>query len=282
MAAQNIFSRTYSLELKLIIFVVLACFLLFADRKSQYTNKFRFTISTLISPIQYVATVPKKTLDYLSSFISSKKQLLVENEHLKIQHLLDAQKLQAMEHLQEENIRLRSLLDSPKTNVIKRMVTEVVAVTSDPYNQNILINKGLVDNVYEGQAVMDAKGVVGQVIDVGSATSRVLLIVDNIHSLSVRVLRNDVSAILTGSGQLDRLTLSHIPHSTDINPGDTLVTSGLGGRFPEGYPVAQVLQVDRNQNQTFAQVEATPIADLDRLRYLLLIWTQADQQQNQG
>ncbi|MBP7546865.1 MAG: rod shape-determining protein MreC, partial [Corallincola sp.] len=133
---------------------------------------------------------------------------------------------------------------------------------------------GRFDGVYEGQPVLDERGIVGQVVAVGPTTSRVLLIADDMHAIPVRIYRNDVRAIAVGSGELDRLTLQYLPHSTDVRVGDLLVASGLGGRFPEGYPVARVTHVDRNERSSFARVDAVPEASLDRLRYLLLLWPQ--------
>ena len=153
------------------------------------------------------------------------------------------------------------------------MVAELISVDSDPFSHQILINKGALDGVYNGQPVINDLGVIGQVLHVGSTTSRVLLITDSSHGLPVRVLRNDLRAIANGGGELDRLELRNLPRNTDIQVGDLLVTSGLGGRFPEGYPVATVTRADYVEGKPFAQVEAKPLVPLDRLRYMLLLWT---------
>ena len=152
------------------------------------------------------------------------------------------------------------------------MVAELLSVDSDPFSHQVLINKGALDGVYNGQPVINDQGVVGQVLHVGSTTSRVLLVTDSSHGIPVRVLRNDLRAIASGSGELDKLELRNLPRNTDIQVGDLLVTSGLGGRFPMGYPVAKISRFSYEEGKPFAEVKAVPLAALDRLRYLLLLW----------
>lgn len=152
------------------------------------------------------------------------------------------------------------------------MVTQVMAGANTPYRDQVVIDKGSRDGVYDGQPVISDKGVVGQVISVGKVSSRVLLISDATHAIPVQVLRNDIRVIASGTGRRDELQLEHIPSSTDIRPGDMLVTSGLGGRFPEGYPVGIIKSFDVDSQNAFAVVSVTPTAQLERLRYLLLLW----------
>jgi rod shape-determining protein MreC len=135
-----------------------------------------------------------------------------------------------------------------------------------------VINRGANDGVFEGQPVLDEKGIVGQILHVGTTSSRVLLITDLSNAIPVRIKRNGVRLVATGSGQIDRLTHNFVPHSTDIHQGDLLVTSGLGGKFPEGYPVARVVSVKQDESRPFARVVSKPVAQIDRLRYLLLLW----------
>ena len=136
----------------------------------------------------------------------------------------------------------------------------------------MVINKGAIDGVYLSQPVIDDKGIVGQVMEVGSTNSRVLLIADVTHAIPVRALRNDIRFIATGSGALNELYLEHVPHSVDIKAGDVLISSGLGKIFPEGYPVGTVKEVRRDESRPFSIVTVTPMAKLDRLKYLLLLW----------
>ena len=135
-----------------------------------------------------------------------------------------------------------------------------------------MVNKGAADGVYIGQPVLNEQGVVGQVVDVSATLSRILLISDITHAVPVRVVRNGIRLVANGAGQIDRLNHNHVPHSADIRSGDLLVTSGLGGKYPEGYPVSNVTIVSKDLSRPFAQVYSHPVAKIDRLRYLLLLW----------
>ena len=159
------------------------------------------------------------------------------------------------------------------------MVAEILAVDSDPYTHQVVINRGANDGVYEGQAVIDDEGVVGQILHVGTTSSRVLLITDVTHAVPVRISRNGLRLIASGVGVIDRLTHNHVPHSSDIRIGDILVTSGLGSKFPEGYPVAKVSAVIQDESRAFSQIQSQPVAKIDRLRYVLLLWPEQPNEQ---
>lgn len=174
--------------------------------------------------------------------------------------------------LKQENARLRELLGSPLRQDEHMMVTQVLSGANTPYRDQIVIDKGLHDGVYEGQPVISDKGVVGQVIAVSQFNSRVLLICDTTHALPIQVLRNDIRVIAVGTGCSDDLQLEPLPDNIDIRIGDVIVTSGLGGRFPEGYPVAIVSSVKHDTQRAYTIIHARPTADLQRLRYLLLLW----------
>ncbi|MGB1291394.1 MAG: rod shape-determining protein MreC, partial [Pseudoalteromonas sp.] len=149
-----------------------------------------------------------------------------------------------------------------------------LSVHSNPYSHQVVINRGAIDGLSEGQAVIDEMGVVGQLTKVGSTTSRVLLMTDTTHATPVRILRNEVRTVVEGMGKINQVKLSHVPHSLDVRIGDVLVTSGLGGTFPEGYPVAIVTEINRDEGSPFAQVYAEPVAQLDRIRLLVVLWRQ--------
>ncbi|MBY5922495.1 rod shape-determining protein MreC [Ferrimonas balearica] len=265
------FLRGLSLQYRLLLAVLFCLALVLLNDKLAPA---RAMLTTLVSPIQYLAAMPSALLDNLSRNLATRQTLLAENDALHQQQLLISERLQRLEHLEQENQRLRTLLDSPTRQDSRRMVAEVMSVDQDPFKHLVLIDKGSRQGVYVGQPVLDGKGVVGQVVEVGQTTSRILLISDLTHAIPVRVARNDVRAVAHGSGRTDLLELSHVAMNTDIEVGDWLNTSGLGGRFPEGYPVARVTEVERTEGQTFAIVRAEPSADLDRLRYLLLLWTE--------
>ncbi|MGL4937102.1 rod shape-determining protein MreC, partial [Shewanella sp.] len=185
-------------------------------------------------------------------------------------------RLQRFEHLRQENQRLRALLGSAAYQDSRKMVAEVLEIASDPSHHYVVLNRGTRSGVFVGQPVVDAQGVVGQVVQVGEITSRVLLLSDVSHGIPVRITRNDVRLVANGTGEIHEIELRHVAKSTDIKAGDLLVTSGLGKRYPEGYPVARVMEVFTEDGQSYARVTAQPLAALDRIRYLLLIWPSAE------
>ncbi|MGL4715618.1 MAG: rod shape-determining protein MreC [Aeromonas sp.] len=268
-----IFGRGPSLQLRLFLAVIISIAAIVADSRFGVFTHVRVYLSSLVSPLQYMANAPGTLLDTMSTQVQTRADL-IEQTKLQEQQLFTLRsRLLKMDQLEHENQRLRELLGSPLRKESRKMVAELLSVDSDPFSHQVLINKGALNGVYNGQAVINDQGVIGQVLHVGSTTSRVLLITDASHGIPVRVLRNDLRAIASGSGDLDTLELRNLPRNTDIRVGDLLVTSGLGGRFPEGYPVATVTRSDYVEGKPFAQVEAKPLVELDRLRYLLLLWT---------
>lgn len=267
-----IFGRNTSLQLRLILAVLLSILLMFGDRYSDGASKVRSGLNTLVSPLFYLANLPYEVFQAGSLGLTSQQKLMQENQALKENQLRQLEQLQQLAFLEKENQKLRALLGSTQKQQHKKLVSQVLSVHSNPYSHQVLINKGLLDNVEESLAVVDEQGVVGQVTQVSSTTSRVLLITDTLHATPVRILRNNVRTVVEGMGRIDTLKLSHVPHSMDVRIGDVLVTSGLGGTFPEGYPVATVTQIERNEGRPFAKVYAEPVAQLDRLRLLILLW----------
>jgi rod shape-determining protein MreC len=268
----TIFTRGPSLNNRLALALVLSVLLIFVDHKLDGFKSTRVYLNSIMSPLQYIANLPGLMLNESAQRLTSQEQLLAENQKLNNQLLLMSEKLQQFEVIQKENRQLRELLQAPLRIDSRKMVAELMAVDKNPYSQQVVINKGAIDGVYLSQPVIDDKGIVGQVTEVGTTNSRVLLIADVTHAIPVRSLRNDIRFIANGSGSLNELYLEHVPHSVDIKVGDILVSSGLGKVFPEGYPVAQVTQVVRDESRPFAQVVVSPVAKLDRLRHLLLLW----------
>jgi rod shape-determining protein MreC len=226
----------------------------------------------MVSPLQYLATTPKQMMNWAAENLVTRKQLIDENQQFKVEELRFHQQLLELEIVKKENDRLRALLASPLRGEVKKMVAEILSVDSDPYSHQVVINKGSDDGVFEGQPVLHDDGIVGQVLHVGINSSRVILITDVTHAVPVRVSRNGVRLVAAGTGRIDRLTHNFVPHSTDVISGDLLVTSGLGEKYPEGYPVARVTTVVKNDANAFALVQSEPVAKIDRLRYLLLLW----------
>ncbi|MBY8100359.1 rod shape-determining protein MreC [Vibrio fluvialis] len=274
-----IFGRGPSLQLRLFFAVVLSASLMLADSRLGAFSHVRFLLNSLVAPIQYAADLPRSMFDGFYENFNSRQQLMESNRALKRDVLTLKSDLILMDQYREENQRLRKLLGSSFVRDEKKVVTEVMAVDTSPYRHQVVIDKGRVDGVYEGQPVINEKGIVGQVTFVAAHNSRVLLLIDPNNAIPVQNIRNDIRVIASGNGQTDEIQLEHIATSTDIEVGDLLVTSGLGGVYPEGYPVAYVSEVDKDTRREFASIKAKPVVDFDRLRYLLLIWPNEDRQQ---
>lgn len=270
----TIFSRGPSLNSRLVLASVLSVLLIILDGKLDTFSTVRVYLNSLVSPLQYMANLPGEVLNQTARALTTQRQLLEDNAQLTRKNILMSEELQRFVVLEQENERLRTLLGSPVRPEVRKIVAELMAVDNNPYSHQIVINKGTLQGVFEGQPVLDDKGLVGQVMQVGTTTSRVLLIADVTHAVPVRILRNNVRLVASGSGQLNRLVINHVPHSTDIEPGDMLVSSGLGQVFPEGYPVGRIVDVIRDETRPFAIIRAVPAAQLDRLKYLLLLWPQ--------
>ncbi|MFC0117736.1 rod shape-determining protein MreC [Pseudoalteromonas xiamenensis] len=273
-----LFGRTISLQLRLSVAVVLSIALIVGDRYTVGGSMVRTGLNTLVSPLLYLANVPYELLNLSVQNLQTKEQLRLENEQLKEKQLMQGEQLQQLAFLLKENKELRALLGSSAREANRRLIAQVLSVHSNPYSHQVVINRGTVDGAFEGQPVIDEMGIVGQLLKVGTTTSRVILMTDTTHATPVRILRNDVRTVVEGIGKLDKMRLSHVPHSLDIRIGDVLVTSGLGGTFPEGYPVAVVTEINRDEGRPFAQVYAEPVAQLDRIRLLVLLWKQREGQ----
>ena len=267
-----IFSKSPSLGVRLVFATILSVILMFSDGQTRNLLQLRSLLETAVSWIYYLANTPRSLLDGVSDNLVDTNTLQIENKVLKDQLLEKNADLLLLDQLKVENQRLRLLLNSPLRHDEYKKIAEVLTAQTDPYRQQVVINRGEKDGAYVGQPVIDEKGVVGQIVSVGQNTSRILLISDVTHSIPLQVLRSDIRVIASGTGRADELALDNVSRSADIEKGDLLVTSGLGHRFPEGYPVAIVESVSREGNNYFATVVAKPLASLERLRYLLLLW----------
>jgi rod shape-determining protein MreC len=266
-----LFGRTISLQFRLTVAVILSILLILGDRYTSGGTVLRTSLHTLVSPLLYFANVPYEVLSLGARSLQTRDQLLDENQALREKQLLQSEQLQQLQFLQKENQELRALLSASSREKSSRLIGQVLSVHSNRYSHQVVINRGTIDGLQVGQAVIDELGIVGQVTHTGTTTSRVLLVTDTTHATPVRILRNDVRTVVEGMGKLNQLTLSHVPHSQDVRIGDVLVTSGLGGTFPEGYPVAIVTSIVRDESVPFAKVYAEPIAQLDRVRWLVVL-----------
>lgn len=246
--------------------------MMWLDHRAHTLEPVRAALSLVVGPIQYLADLPVSAGIWAGDTLRSRDTLRTENEQLKLQNLLLKTQLQKLNAVETENARLRKLLHSSRRISERINIAEIIAVDLDPYSRQVVINKGLDANVFEGQPVMDADGVMGQVIHVGALNSTAMLITDPNHGIPVQVNRNGLRAIAVGTGSHQYLDIPNLPNNTDIQPGDLLVTSGLGGRFPPGYPVAKVVSVSTNPTQAYATIEAEPTAQLNRNREVLLAW----------
>jgi rod shape-determining protein MreC len=267
-----IFLRGPSLQSRLAVALFLSAGLIVFDHVFNGFGTTRVYLNSLVSPIQYLANLPGEMLSASANRLVSHQQLLEQNAELTHKATLLSGQLQRYRLLKEENDTLRRLLNSPVRLETRKEVAELMAVDNNPYSHQILIDRGAMQGVYEGQPVLDDKGVVGQIMQVGSTNSRVLLLADVTHAIPVRIARNNIRLVASGSGSLDELMLEHVPHSADVEVGDLLLSSGLGEVYPEGYPVGIITIIVRDEGRPFAQVRARPVAQLDRLKYLLLLW----------
>lgn len=269
---KTIFGRRFPASVKVSIIVVLSLGLILS---TEYLSPVRQYVSTLFSPLQFIANAPLDVLDAVSENVKSRDTLIRENSALRQLELSVSDRLLKVTHLEQENERLRALLGSITTTTFKKLIAQVQAVDSDPFMLQVLVNKGLEDNVFVGQPVVDEHGVVGQVVEVSQYSSRILLIADNSHAIPLRNQRNDVRLIGLGKGDIHQMELQYVTKNTDVKIGDMLVTSGLGGRFPEGYPVAKVIAIENRGSETYSTIHIQPIAQLDRIRYVLLLWPES-------
>jgi rod shape-determining protein MreC len=233
----------------------------------------RQAIGAAVYPLQVIVDSPFRLWAWIREGTTDRNQLQLEISRLEAERLLTNARLQRMTALEAENARLRYLLEARAQVRDEVRVVEIMAVDANPYRHNIVLDIGENEGAYDGQAIVDASGVIGQIIETGMATSQAMLISDPSHSLPVEVNRNGLRTIANGTGEFGRLDLPFITNNADIRPGDLLVTSGLGGAFPAGYPVAVVETVNRIPQEPFADVTATPAASLDQVREVMLIWS---------
>jgi rod shape-determining protein MreC len=253
--------------------VLLSVILLAADQKNSRLGGLRAVLSVVVHPIELLISLPVQVTEQTLSYFISYDALQTENAQLKKQMLLHKTDLLKLGTLEKENIRLRALLEKSFKIGEQVLVAELIAVNQAPYEHVVVVDKGTHFGVYPKQPVLDAKGVVGQVIRALPLSAEVMLITDPNHAISVEVSRNGLRTIAVGSGQYNRLNLPFLPNNADILPGDTLVTSGLDNVFPQGYPVALVDQFVQQPNKPFADISATPMAQLDRSREVLMVWS---------
>ena len=269
---QTLFLQGPSVTLRMIILVIISVVLMTVDHRWKHLEVVRSTLNNLLYPLQYTIDLPIRLYYWADETVSTHQTLLDKNRELENQHLQSRVQLQKLDILEKENIRLRELLSATPKIGEEVLIAEIIKVDVDPYRQLIVINKGTTDGVFKGQSLIDAQGVVGQVFYTSPFSSTVMLISDASHAIPVQVDRTGLRTVAFGTGIIDHLNLRHIPQNADIQKGDKLITSGLGGHFPPNYPVAIVNKVERSVGEAFASVHAKPLALLDQNREALLVW----------
>ena len=239
---------------------------------SDWLTSARNRATDFAYPFYWLTDIPSRVQSWGSDQLISREDLLDENERLRTELLIHKRELQKMASLAAENVRLRELLNSADMLKDRVLIAELVGVSPDPLVHTVMVNKGSDDGVYLGQPLLDADGLMGQVVSVGRHSSKVLLITDTTHALPVMINRNGVRLVAEGTGNLYQLNLRHVFSTVDIREGDLLVSSGLGQRFPSGYPVATVETIQHDPGQPYARVIARPMAQLNRSRHVLLVF----------
>ena len=258
---------------KLMTYSFICLCLIVADYQFGQMQRMRAWLSLAVTPVQWLVDVPQHSWTWLGERLQVRDELIAENKKLRAQTLLAERQVQKLAALTVENFRLRDLLNSRERLDEKVTVSELIGVNTDPFSHQVIINNGFNMGAFVGQPVLDATGVMGQIVSTSAFTSRVLLITDADHAIPVEVNRNGLRSVAYGLGQYEYLELQDLSDTADIEVGDILVSSGLGLRFPKGYPVAKVIEVRHLAGQDFAKVIAKPTAQLKRSRHLLLIET---------
>jgi rod shape-determining protein MreC len=269
---QPLFVRGPSPLLRLVLFGSISLALMMVDYRLAYLDQIRAQLSLIVYPIQYIVDLPIKTGKLLSDSLHSHVKLLEQRNNLSREnHELKLQLL-TYKDLKNENERLRELLNSARKLETQSLGADILSVKVDSFRRKLAINKGSYHGVFKGQAVVDANGVLGQIEHVNFMSSIVLLITDPYHALPVEISRTGERSIAEGLGVVGRVALLYLANNADIQVGDELVTSGLDGLFPRGYPVARISEINPDIGQSYAQVQAVPYARFERNREVLLIW----------
>lgn len=243
---------------------------MYADHRYPQFGKVRASLSIGVYPLQKIVDAPISTMRSLSSYFVTQRRLHAENQQLRKENLLQQGRLQKLAALETENSQLKQLLNSGSEVAENMLVANIINVDPDPFTHQVIIDKGAKDKVYKGQPIIDADGIMGTISTVNEYDSRAILLTDASHAVPVEDVRNGLRAIAVGTGS-GRLELRHVPNTMDIVEGDMMITSGLGGRFPVGFPVGTVQEVKHEPGKPFATIVLKPSAKLDRGRHILLV-----------
>ncbi|EPL1832967.1 rod shape-determining protein MreC [Acinetobacter baumannii] len=270
----NIFSRQPPSFRSFIIAVITCLVVLFFDWRMPYViQPARDVLYAAYNPIYALASYPVLSREWLNQQTKSETQLRRENTAMQAELLQAQVRLQKLSELSAENTRLRGLLDTPLIIDGRMEIAEVIGTDADPLRHIIIINRGAMDHLKVGQTVLDDKGIMGQIINVYPHSSRVMLLSDEEHSLSVRLERTGMRAIVSGTGDLGRLKMEYVPTSANIQVGDKVLSSGLGEHFPAGYAVGTVAKIRRHNSGEFAEIDVTPAAQLATGHHVVVLFS---------
>ena len=268
---QDLFSRGPSPSVRLTFFILLSLLLLVGDVHYKYLKVLRLGIASAIYPLQRIAMAPVELAAQAGHYVRNQSDLVRENEALRRQNLEDHAYLLRYRAIEQENIHLRQLFGADRRIDAPSIMAEILSDERDPFSRKVIVNRGLQAHVAEGAAVIDERGVIGQVLAVHPFSSEISLITDKDHPTPVEVLRNGLRAVVFGFGSSDLLDLRYMSTNADIFPGDILVTSGLDGTFPKGLPVATVVKVDRNPAYAFSRIFCKPAAGVNQFLQVLIL-----------
>lgn len=263
--------KVSTLGLKVIFFGLVSAAMIYGDGKNPYLAKFRDGASWALYPLERVIAFPQDVSDLFEHF-HTRETLLEENRELRLKNLEMGANLSRMQALEAETARMRELLQAATQLGQQVHIVEILSIAQDPYKQQLVISKGADDGVYRGQALVDAHGVLGQIVEVNPNTSVALLITDANHGIPVEVNRTGLQTIALGRGDAQSLSLPFLSSNADVKVGDLIVSSGLGGRFPAGYPVGEIYEIRNSPGEHFVEALAYPTAKLNQGRQALLIW----------
>lgn len=271
--SKPLFLRGPSAGARLTLFVCLSIAIMVLDYREGHLQFARQALSVAMQPVRASVDFPFAAAAWIKNASRDRSALQKENTELRTAKLLNSVRLQQYAALEAENARLRALMESTTKVADRVLVTEILSVDLDPLRHRVALDKGIRHGAFAGQALLDANGVVGQITRTGPLNSEAILISDPDHAIPVEINRNGLRTFAVGTGETDFLSLPFLPTNADIEVGDLLVTSGMGGTFPRGYPVAKITSISRDPHHSFAVISAVPSAALNQNREVLLVWS---------
>lgn len=260
---------------RVIVLIAISVAMMLIDHRTQQLEKLRNILQTVVYPVMVISAIPREVILAVTGSIESSENMQTSIESLRQENLLLRSRLKKLHSLEADNRRLKRLLGQSEQIAERVLLAELVEVSLEPYTQQISLNKGSRDGVYVGQPVINGDGVIGQVVHTSQFQSTVTLLTDPSSAVPVMVMRNGLRGVLFGTGVRNRLSLPYLTADADIRIGDLLISSGMGGRFPTGYPVATVTDVKQEPSDEFLTINTLPVTQLDHGREVLLIWPES-------